>query len=99
MKYILTFILFLPALVFAQPEIKQLPVTCVTPQEAEKIINSTQDSVLLTGVSEIYQRPTAVFYNTQTKTYVFLLFTAPNEVCFVDAGKGTAKGFGTETTL
>ena len=74
----------------AAAEVKQLPVTCVTPQEAEKIVDSTADSVLLAGVSDVFQRPFAVFYNTSTQTYVVLLFTGKNEVCFVDAGKGSA---------
>lgn len=80
-------------------EVKQLPVTCVTPQEAEKIVDSTADSVLLAGVSEVFQRPFAVFYNTSTQTYVVLLFTGENEVCFIDAGRGSSKAFGTQTSL
>ena len=97
MKYILTFILFLPALVFSQPEIKQLPVTCVTPQDVKEAL-STQNNVLLKGYSEIYQRPALLLYNTQTETYVSLLFTDKNEVCFIDIGKGTTQVFGTKAT-
>lgn len=94
MKTLLIFILFLPALAFAQPEIKNLPVTCVSAQEAEKVIDKTQDVVLLAGVSEIHSMPAAVFYHTQTGYYTIVLMPSKDKACFLDIGRGSSKAFG-----
>jgi len=99
MKTLITFILFLPTLAFAQTEVKGLPVTCVPMEEAEKIVNQGYDKILIAGRSEVHG-PGAivgVFYSTRTNSYVITIMGQEGEACFIDAGYGKSPLIGDMT--
>jgi len=90
MKTIIAILALVPTLVFAQAEVKGLPVTCVPMEEAEKIINQGYDKILIAGRSEVHG-PGAivgVFYSTRTNSYVITIMGQEGEACFIDAGYG-----------
>lgn len=71
--------------------VEALPVTCTTPEEAEKLLGNTFDTMLLTGKSSVSGYGTAVLFNRSTGHYTIIMLTDDNRVCFVDLGKGTSK--------
>lgn len=65
-----------------------LPIVCTTPEEAEKAIGNSFDTMLLSGQSSVTGFGTAVLFNRNTKHYVIVILTKDNRVCFVDMGRG-----------
>ena len=71
-----------------QASVEALPVTCVTPKQAEAVVNGAFDTMLLQGKSGVSGYAMAVLFNRTTGDYAIVILTDDNRVCFVDIGKG-----------
>jgi len=71
-----------------QASVEALPVTCVTPKQAEAVVNGAFDTMLLQGKSVVSGYAMAVLFNRTTGDYAVVILTDDNRVCFVDIGVG-----------